>query len=36
MKTLPPDRLRKGTRVDLVILAKRCMVLEACGVRMPR
>ena len=33
---LPPDRLPKGTRRDLVVLLRRVMELDACQVHVPR
>jgi hypothetical protein len=36
MARLPDDRLPKGTRFELSVLLKRCLMLEAHGVRMPR
>lgn len=36
MKRLPPDRLPKGTRLELQVLLKRCQELERARVAMPR
>ena len=36
MKKLPADRLPRNTNVHLRVLLKRCNVLMAAGVLMPR
>ena len=35
-RKLPPDRLPKGTRLDLVVLLARCRELENARVSLPR